>query len=153
MLLGVVAGAARGYLAERALPPQPLVAQVPAMIPTPDEAPKNWGNHILGFPTSLATDVADPWARLQAISEKTTEAKKRLQLLDPPLLWECLDVIPPVLQRAATDMQYRQRKKDPTRVETNLLVSHFRDPRPIGDWVRPTSSRTTGSANPTRGWA
>jgi len=129
VVLGVVAGAVRGYLeARRALPDAPLVTSIPMAIPTPAEPDRRYGNHIMGFSTSLATDIADPWERLGVISAVAAEAKAGLAVLDPAMLWEWLDVIPPLLARRATTHQYRRRRKDPSTVDQNLLVSNFRGP-------------------------
>jgi WS/DGAT/MGAT family acyltransferase len=129
VVLGVVAGAVREYLAARdALPDRALVTAVPLSIPTPEEPDRIAGNHILSLSTSLATDIADPWERLQIISSVAAEAKARMAIVDPELLWEWLDLIPPVVARRAAAYQYRFRRKHTTVVDQNLLVSYFRGP-------------------------
>lgn len=76
--LAVCGGALRRYLLERGdLPDKPLVAFVPVNV-RPQGDPGG-GNAVGGMLTSLATDVADPVARLQAVRESTTQAKQQFE--------------------------------------------------------------------------
>jgi WS/DGAT/MGAT family acyltransferase len=74
-----VSGASlRRYLIERgALPETPLVAMVPVNVRPKDDA--GGGNAIGAILASLATDVADPAERLDAIIASTRRAKEQLQ--------------------------------------------------------------------------
>ncbi len=129
VVAGVVAGAVRGYLADRdSLPEQPLVTSVPVSIETPDEPERTYGNHILAFSTSLATDIVDPWERLKVISAVAAEARGDLEVIDPELMWEWIDRIPPLITRLITTRQYRRRRANRNVADQNLLISSFRGP-------------------------
>lgn len=74
--LAVCAGALRQYLqAHKALPAKPLIAMVPVSLHGQTSA---GGNQVSLLLANLATDLADPLARLQRIMQSTGEAKERL---------------------------------------------------------------------------
>jgi WS/DGAT/MGAT family acyltransferase len=78
VILALSAGSLRRYLQEReALPEKPLVAMVPVNVRPKDDA--GGGNAVGAILASLATDVADPAARLEAIIAGTRSAKEQLQ--------------------------------------------------------------------------
>jgi diacylglycerol O-acyltransferase len=75
--LAVCAGALRRYLMMHdALPDKPLVAMVPVSVRSADQG--DGGNQISILLANLATDVADPVARMATIVESTSLAKDRL---------------------------------------------------------------------------
>ncbi len=77
-ILAVAASSLRRYLAELgALPTEPLIAMLPVAIRTSDDV--GGGNAVGAILASLATDVADPAARLAAIVASTKHAKQQLQ--------------------------------------------------------------------------
>jgi diacylglycerol O-acyltransferase / wax synthase len=78
MVMALCAGALRRLLLEQdALPDKPLTAMIPVNIrPKGDPGGGNAVGAILG---SLATDVADPVERIQAIIASTRDAKAQLQ--------------------------------------------------------------------------
>lgn len=55
------------------------------------------GNRLSRLTTSLATDVADPWERLQRISAITSETKACLDLAGREMLTDWLGYLPPML--------------------------------------------------------
>lgn len=76
IVLAICSGALRGYLSEHAkLPERSLVAGIPIALPR-DESQES-GNSVGGLIVSLASDLADPCRRLEAIRESTREAKAR----------------------------------------------------------------------------
>lgn len=78
VVLALCATSLRRYLQERnALPDAPLIAMVPVNLRAKDDA--GGGNAVGAILASLATDVADPAARLQAIIASTARAKEQLQ--------------------------------------------------------------------------
>lgn len=78
VILALSAGSLRKYLIEReALPAAPLVAMLPVAVRTKDD--EGGGNAVGAILASLATDVADPAKRIQAIVASTTHAKQQLQ--------------------------------------------------------------------------
>lgn len=131
VVLAVLAGAARGYLAERGeLPDRPLLASVPVSFEAPGAPLRQAGNRFWSFTTTLATDEADPAARLARISETAAEAKEQLTLLGPELLPAWLDHVPPLIARpgarALIDRLRDAGPDDP--VDANLLISNIRGP-------------------------
>ena len=77
VVLALCASALRRYLLERhALPAEPLVAMLPVAVRTADD--QGGGNAIGAILASLATHVADPRQRLEAIIAATTRSKQRL---------------------------------------------------------------------------
>jgi WS/DGAT/MGAT family acyltransferase len=78
VVLALSSASLRRYLAELdALPDAPLVAMVPVNVRPKDDA--GGGNAIGAILASLATDVADPVRRLEAIIASTRRAKEQLQ--------------------------------------------------------------------------
>ncbi len=78
VLLALVAAALRGYLSARGeLPPRPLLAEVPVATDRPGMRPRLAGNRLSNIFTSLATDVADPVARLRVIHDSMRAAKEQ----------------------------------------------------------------------------
>jgi diacylglycerol O-acyltransferase len=76
VVLAMCAGALRAYLIEQdALPDTPLVAMVPISLRSADEQDAG-GNMVGTILCNLATDVADPAKRLDAISTSMYENKK-----------------------------------------------------------------------------
>lgn len=131
VVLAVMAGATRGYLAERdELPTLPLLASVPVSNEPAGAPLRQAGNRFWSFTTSLATDVADPAERLAVISATAAEAKDQLALVgaDLPPAW--LDFVPPVASKpGAKALIARLRDAGPADlVDANILVSNIRGP-------------------------
>ena len=77
--LAICAGALRKYLlAQKKLPRKPLIAMVPVSLHGEAEA---GGNQVTLLLANLATHLADPVARLQAIVHSTGDAKLRLSTM------------------------------------------------------------------------
>jgi diacylglycerol O-acyltransferase / wax synthase len=132
VVLAVVAGALRSYLQARGgLPGRPLVASVPVGMEGRGAPPRVTGNRFSRLTTSLATDVADPWARLSTIAAVTREAKACLDLAGRHLLPDWLEYIPPILgQPAVRRVQAARRNpgKTPSKLDANVVVSNVRGP-------------------------
>ncbi len=78
VVLALAGASLRRYLGELdALPADPLVAMVPVNVRPKDDA--GGGNAIGAILASLATDVADPAERLDAVIASTRRAKEQLQ--------------------------------------------------------------------------
>lgn len=130
VVLSVVAGALRDYLERRHdLPARPLVANVPVGMATSDDPPRAVGNRFTRLATSLATNVADPWTRLQTISTVTRESKRRLDLMGREVLGEWLDFLPPTIACAAVRRGHRRRHSHPDQLDTNVTISNIRGPQ------------------------
>lgn len=129
VVLGVVAGALREYLEQRdELPDRPLVANLPVGIDASGDPSRAVGNHITRLTTSLATNVADPWARLQTISAVTRESKRRLVRMGRKVMGEWLDLVPLAMLSAAVRRSRRRRRNRPDRLDTNVTISTIRGP-------------------------
>lgn len=77
-VLALCSAAIRRLLAEQgSLPTEPLTAMLPVNVRPKDDP--GGGNEIGAILASLATDIADPVARLQAIIASTKRAKSQLQ--------------------------------------------------------------------------
>jgi len=78
VVLAICGGALRRFLSEQGtLPDKPLVAMVPVNVRPKDDP--GGGNAVGAILTTLATDVAEPGARLDAIIASTKRAKAQLQ--------------------------------------------------------------------------
>ena len=130
--LALVSGALRDYLQTRvALPDRPLLAWVPVGIAEPGAILRAEGNRFSSLTTSLATDVADPWERLQRINAVTAEAKACLDLAGRESTVDWLECIPPMLMipMARRDQAARRRTgKRRVRLDSNVVVSNIRGP-------------------------
>jgi len=75
VVMAICAGALRRYLLEKhGLPKEPLIAMVPVSLR--EAGNTEIRNQVSGMLCSLATDVADPVARLRAIHASSVEAKE-----------------------------------------------------------------------------
>lgn len=129
VVLAVVSGALRAYLAERdELPDKPLVVNVPVGGDPPGSPPRQWGNRFSNFFSNLATDVADPVERLRTIAGSTEEAKVQLDLQGRDTLPRWLDRIPPAIARPGARILDKRFEKDPTLADFSVLVSNVRVP-------------------------
>jgi diacylglycerol O-acyltransferase len=130
--LALVGGALRGYLQARgALPDRPLVASVPVGVEKPGATPRGAGNRFSRLTTSLATDVDDPWERLQRISAVTAEAKVRFDLAGQEMLTEWLEYFPPILGGTMVRRGQSARRRPGKRrasLDANVVVSNLRGP-------------------------
>ena len=80
IVLALCAGSLRRYLKEaNALTKRPLTAGIPVSVRPADD--DGAGNAISFIVATLATDIADPRQRLEAIKAATQEAKEHLQAL------------------------------------------------------------------------
>jgi WS/DGAT/MGAT family acyltransferase len=88
VILAMVGAALRHYLIARGeLPARTLTATVPVSVRRPEER-FTWGNRVASWYLPLGTDVADPVARLRAISVHARDAREELAISDPELQHE-----------------------------------------------------------------
>jgi diacylglycerol O-acyltransferase len=93
-VLAITGGALRRYLRRhRALPASPLVALVPTSLR--HGQPATGGNHTSALYTTLGTDIADPAARLAAVTRVTSAAKRRHDEAGLDTLVQLTDLVPP----------------------------------------------------------
>lgn len=136
VVLGLVAGALRRYLAERnALPDRPLVAEVPTSTDAAGAPRRQTGNRVSNLFTSLCTDVADPVERLRRIHEVTAAAKDINRALGPELYREWTDYAPPGPLPALMRLYSRLRVADHVVPPINVIVSSVPGPRRPLRWA------------------
>lgn len=128
VVMAVCGGALRRWLIDHdALPDDPLVASVPVSIRTDDEQ-GNLGNRVSAMFAPLATDVADPVARLLAIHESMRAAKETHQALPADVLGDVTQMAMPALAGQAARLSARLRLLE--RISPfNLIVSNVPGPR------------------------
>jgi diacylglycerol O-acyltransferase len=84
VVMAMCSGALRSFLAERELlPRKPLVALVPVSLRDADDTSNN--NQVSAIRVDLATDLADPARRFQAIRESSQVSKELIGRLRPIL--------------------------------------------------------------------
>jgi WS/DGAT/MGAT family acyltransferase len=94
VMLAIVSGGLRKYLDSKGETPEnSLVAGCPIDVRSVEE--RSAGGNMVGFMNvALCSDVEDPFRRLQAISQKTNEAKAYAQALGPRIALDITDLIP-----------------------------------------------------------
>lgn len=129
VVLAIVAGALRRYLADRGgLPDRPLLASVPVSFEAPDAPVRQSGNRFWSFTTSLATDVDDPHARLAAIGAQAGEAKAQLSALGVDLVPAWLEHVPPFVADPGARALVERLRTERGSADVNILVSNIRGP-------------------------
>ena len=127
VILACAAGALRGYLGSRdELPERPLTVNVPVSTEPADAPARQYGNHFANFLSTLATDIDDPWDRLQMISVVSAEGLRQLRLGGVETVAGWLDLPPPVLAAPAMRWWGGYGRRHPERAEYSVLVSNVR---------------------------
>ncbi len=129
VVLALCAGALRRYLLDRGeLPKEPLVALVPMSVRA-DEEKLSGGNRLSAMLTSLATDTADPVARLRRIGAAMSEAKFQESLIGVGLLTDWTEFTFPALIGGAAHMISAMRLFDHVPPAFNVTISNIPGPR------------------------
>jgi WS/DGAT/MGAT family acyltransferase len=128
VILACVSGGLRRLLAERdECPEGSLVAMVPVST-RPDGRGEELGNQVSGMLVSLASDVDDPVARLDAISESARVAKEQEQLHRGRFVGDLAQIALPVLTTRVARAVAGTRLFDKMRPPFNVTVSSVRVP-------------------------
>jgi WS/DGAT/MGAT family acyltransferase len=128
VVLAVCAGALRRYLAERGeLPPKPLVAMVPVSVRS-EEQMGTMGNRVSSMLVSLATDIDDPVARLQAIVGATKDAKEQEKAISAEVLTDWAEFAAPSVAARAARLASSMRVMERVNPIFNLTISNVPGP-------------------------
>ncbi|MDP6979672.1 MAG: wax ester/triacylglycerol synthase family O-acyltransferase [Myxococcota bacterium] len=129
VVMGLCAGALRGYLAERKeLPTDPLVAMVPVSVRTEDQK-GTFGNQVSSMTASLHTNVEDPVQRLHRIHESMKAAKEKHNALPATLLQDFAQFAPPAVAARAARVIARAAVDDWMNVPFNVVISNVPGPQ------------------------
>lgn len=129
VVLAVTSGALRRWLDLHGEHPRSsLTAGVPVGLDANDTEPRLIGNNVSNLFTTLATDIDDPAARLQAISTTTKHAKAISQKLGSALM-EWSQFAPPAPFAAAVRAYSRLRGARFHSSAFNAIVSNVPGPR------------------------
>jgi WS/DGAT/MGAT family acyltransferase len=127
ILAGVSGGLRRTLAARGEGAEQSLVAMVPVST-RPQGEGEQLGNQISGMLVSLASDVAEPVARLDAISESSRVAKEQEKLHRARFVGDLAQVTPPALVSRLALALTGTRLFDRMRPPFNVTVSGVRGP-------------------------
>ncbi len=120
VFMATVGGALNRYLAaKKELPDRTLTAQVPMTLRGSDKG-RDEGNQVGVTVMPLATDIADPLARLEAIRAGAGKAKATIELVGKDLSKHLYDLLP-----AAASELFTRKLMLPT---MNVVVSNVRGP-------------------------
>lgn len=126
VVLAMCAGALRSYLLEQnALPDNPLVSMVPIGLRAKQSqvASAEGGNAVGAVMVNLATDLADPAARLSSIQQSMVQGKRALSSMTQPqiIAMAALGVSPLLLQQTPLQSVLRP--------PFNVVISNVPGPR------------------------
>ena len=127
-VLAVVSGALRRYLDEHgALPDAPLVAAIPVSLRAEGDTEMN--NQVSMLLMKIATDVADPAARVRAIVKASGKLKRTANSVRSVMPTEFPSLGVPWLMSALVSLYGRARLADTLPPLANLVVSNVPGPR------------------------
>jgi WS/DGAT/MGAT family acyltransferase len=128
VVLALCGGALRMYLDGLGeLPESPLIAVVP--ISVRGEAATEGSNAVSAMFTTLATDVADPAARIDAIHETTQGAKEEHKAIGADLLTDWAEFAAPAVFSQASRLYTSMKLADRHRPIHNVIVSNVPGPQ------------------------
>jgi diacylglycerol O-acyltransferase len=129
VVLAICAGALRRHLLDaHALPDEPLVAMMP--VSTRSAAGHGaMGNQVSATLVQLATQIADPLERLQAIHRNTVSAKSYQSAIGARTLSDAAEFIPFGLAGAAARLYTRFNVAEKIRPIFNLVITNVPGPQ------------------------
>lgn len=128
VVLCICAEALRRYLLDKKeLPRQPLIAAVPMSVRSESERGSG-GNKVTMARTQLATDIADPVTRLQALSRKMGKVKNTMKAIPARLMMDWVDAPPPAVLAQAARLYENFGIQDLLNPPYNLVISNVPGP-------------------------
>jgi diacylglycerol O-acyltransferase / wax synthase len=129
VVVSMCAGAVRRWLLKhRELSPDPLIAQIPVSVRSPEQQ-GTFGNRLLLMRVQLHTEVADPVDRLRATHDSLAAMKERHQALPATLLQDANHFIPPALFARAAQLTFAWASNPRLRPTSNLVISNVPGPQ------------------------
>lgn len=130
VVLAVAGGALRRYLEGRGeLPDKSLLATVPVSVRAEEEKAVVGTNRVSAMFSTLATDVADPVARLTAIHEANKNAKKEHHAIGADMLTNWAHFAAPTTFSLAARLYSSMKLASRHPVIHNLVISNVPGPR------------------------
>ena len=132
VVLALTAGALRRWMDEHGERPSvSLTAGVPVGLDAADSDPRLLGNNVSNLFTTLATDVDDPFERLQRISRTAGHAKEMNKRLGSQMLADWNQFAPPSLMALGTKLYSRFRAARFHPAAFSAIVSNVPGPREL----------------------
>lgn len=129
VILTICAGALRRWLLKRdALPEKSLIAFAPISVRNEDEKGA-LGNQVSGMLVSIATDVADPLARLAAVHENTKKSKSLTNAIGARNLTDYSRFVPSATAALATRLYTRMKVADAHAPIFNCVITNVPGPQ------------------------
>ena len=118
----------RNYLIEKdALPAEPLIAAVPVSVRTGAETDM-YQNRVSMLLADLATNDADPLARLRRVQQSMNKAKTQFAAIPADTLQDFTQFAPPAIAARAMRMYSRLKIADRAAPPFNLIISNVPGP-------------------------
>jgi WS/DGAT/MGAT family acyltransferase len=128
VVLALCSGALRRYLEARgALPDASLISVVPISVRSPG-ADGEGSNQVSAMFATLATDIADPVARLRAIAESTKGAKEEHNAIGAAMLQDWAEFAAPAVFARASRLYSSMKLADRHRPIHNVIISNVPGP-------------------------
>lgn len=128
VVMTISAGALRRYLEMRGgLPEGPLIAAIPVSLRKAGNADMN--NQVTTMLCSLATDIADPIRRLEAIVVSSTDSKKRLEDVRDVLPTDMTWIGAPIIITGLARLMNQTKIADRLPAIVNVLISNVPGPK------------------------
>jgi len=128
VVMALCSGFLRRYLLEHdCLPDQPLIAMVPVSVRTGDED-EAYQNRVSALLADLATDEADPLARLGRVHASMSVAKQQFAAIPAETLQDFTSFAPPAVAARAMRMLSRLKVADHVNPPFNLVISNVPGP-------------------------